>query len=222
MIGWRYDELRFFTGNGNGTFNTGTVLTGAGNAFITSDFNGDGNQDVLVRQSTGRLGTFLGTGGGAFTNGSAVNTGNPGTETVYGTAADFNKDGVMDIVAPHGAAGTIGIALGTVREGISALQDFSLRTQDRARSATTYLSSVSERIIRQRGEIGAFLSRIDIAAHALQSRTIEFQAAEARITNADIAEEASQLIALTIAQQTAAAILAQANLAPALVLKLLK
>jgi flagellin len=73
----------------------------------------------------------------------------------------------------------------------------------------------------QRGEIGAFQSRTDVAINVLQVSSENFKAAESRIRDADIADESSRLVRLNILQQAASSVLAQANQQPALAFQLL-
>jgi hypothetical protein len=94
-----------FLGQGNGTFDSGTMLNIANGevASITADFNGDGNLDFVTSQagggsngtSPGQLSLILGNGNGTF--------GNPRTFSASPTprgmvAGDFNRDGKLDII----------------------------------------------------------------------------------------------------------------------------
>ena len=81
-----------------------------------------------------------------------------------------------------------------------------------------YLESVN----KVSGTIGTALSRFQIAAHVASSVADVSQAAEARITDADVAENSAGLVRNQILQQASAAILAQANQQPALALTLLR
>ena len=63
--------------------------------------------------------------------------------------------------------------------------------------------------------------RLSVAANTIQSTVENFQAAESRIRDADIAQEAAELVRLQILQQASASVLAQANTQPALALQLL-
>ena len=73
-----------------------------------------------------------------------------------------------------------------------------------------------------KGSVGAMQSRLKIAADlALVNRETNL-AAESRIRDVDVAEESAALVSSKIIQQTAAAVLAQANQSPNLILGLLK
>ena len=81
-----------------------------------------------------------------------------------------------------------------------------------------YLESVN----KVAGTIGTALSRFQIAAHVASSVADVSQAAEARITDADVADNSAALVRNQILQQASAAVLAQANQQPALALTLLR
>ena len=71
-------------------------------------------------------------------------------------------------------------------------------------------------------KLGTALSRFRIAAQVASSVADVTMAAEARITDADVAENSAALVRNQILQQAASAILAQANQQPALALTLLR
>jgi flagellin len=77
-----------------------------------------------------------------------------------------------------------------------------------ARQALPVFQRKQEQLAAQRGQIGAFQSRIGVAVNVLQVTSENFKAAESRIRDADIAAESSQLVRLNILQQAASAVLA--------------
>jgi flagellin len=98
----------------------------------------------------------------------------------------------------------------------------SISTVSLARSTLTQLNQVQESLSTSQADLGATQSRLDIQLNTIAARRENYLAAESRIRDADIAEESSKLIALTIRQQVATSLLAQANQIPALAMKLLK
>ncbi|HUQ93494.1 MAG TPA: VCBS repeat-containing protein, partial [Bryobacteraceae bacterium] len=95
-------------GNGNGTFQTPTLLpAGFGPAQTAlTDFNGDGKVDILVGHCCGsvQMGLLLGDGNGAFQTETTIpNTGNGSSFVVV---TDMNRDGKPDVV--FGANGSPG------------------------------------------------------------------------------------------------------------------
>jgi flagellin len=74
---------------------------------------------------------------------------------------------------------------------------------------------------RSRGALGAAQSRLEATIANLRVARENMQSTQSGIMDADVAEESAELARLTIQQQAGAAMLAQANLQPRLVLQLL-
>lgn len=73
-----------------------------------------------------------------------------------------------------------------------------------------------------RGTIGASESRLTSALRYIEVARENFAAAASRIRDIDVAEEVAKMTSLQVLQQSATAVLAQANQTPKLVLELLK
>ncbi len=84
------------------------------------------------------------------------------------------------------------------------------------------IDSALARTSAELGLIGSTQSRLSTALSTLASTRENYDAASARITNLDVASEAAELVRYQTLKQTSAAVLAQANQAPALALQLLK
>ena len=97
-----------------------------------------------------------------------------------------------------------------------------MATQEDALSAQGQIDSYLDSVNQVSGTIGTALSRFQIAAHVASSVADVSQAAEARITDADTADNSAALLRSKILQQASAAVLAQANQQPALALTLLR
>ncbi len=95
-------------------------------------------------------------------------------------------------------------------------------SQAASRSALDAVQVAIDSLTRNRGTLGAAESRLNITIQNLQVARENFQAAESRIRDVDVAQEAAELTRLNILQQAAASILAQANQQPQLALSLLQ
>lgn len=209
-------------GNGNGTFQAvrsyqvGTVPDN----LNTADFNGDGNLDIVTINSTD-ISILLGNGDGSFGAQTTVAAG-PG---YYGLGRiplkDFNNDGVVDIGLVHTAANQVSLLLGNTRAGIGPQIDFTLTTRMDARQAMKQFSNNLDQLTQQRSTLGAFQSRLNVSVATLSATSENYAAAESRIRDADIAVESAEAVRLSIVQQAAQAILAQANQQSGITLRLL-
>jgi flagellin len=119
-----------------------------------------------------------------------------------------------------GTLAGIGLATGgTLTYSIQAsTNDASISA---ARNAVDAVSSAISQVSLLRGIVGSAESRLSVAISNLQVARENFVAAESRIRDVDVASEAAELVRLQILQQAGTAVLAQANMQPELVLKLL-
>ena len=94
-------------------------------------------------------------------------------------------------------------------------------SQSASRLALDAINSAISSLTRNRGTLGAAESRLEVTISNLQVARENFQAAESRIRDVDVASEAAELTRLNILQQAGAAVLAQANSQPQLALQLI-
>ena len=107
-IFWRHDNgtVTNWLGTGNGGFvgNDGAIFRAvptSWNVAATADFNGDGRDDILWRDTNGAVTDWLATAGGGFAdNDNAIFALVPIEWTIAGTG-DFNGDGRDDILWRH-------------------------------------------------------------------------------------------------------------------------
>lgn len=108
------DAVFFYSGNGDGTFQTPTSVSLGGsvasNQIVVADFNKDGHPDVAVSQINGsNVVVILGNGNGTFQ--APRNNALPAQG--WGLAVgDFNGDGIPDIVATTPSNGGVTVFLG--------------------------------------------------------------------------------------------------------------
>lgn len=117
--------------------------------------------------------------------------------------------------------------LGLAGTGLSALtysvvDATSDLSQSAARLALEGVNNAITSLTSLRGTLGAVESRLLTAVNNLSVARENFQAAESRIRDIDVAQEAAELTRLNILQQAGAAVLAQANNQPTLALALLR
>ena len=95
-------------------------------------------------------------------------------------------------------------------------------SQSAARFALDAIQVAIDSVTRGRGILGSAESRLELTIQNLQVARENFLAAESRIRDVDVAEEAANLASANILQQAGTAILAQANQQPQLALQLLQ
>lgn len=90
-----------------------------------------------------------------------------------------------------------------------------------ANKAIGLMDAALQRLAKQRADLGAYYNRMEMTAKGLMSAYENIQAAESRIRDADLAETMVDFTKDSILVQTGTAMLAQANLQPQSVLRLL-
>lgn len=106
--------------------------------------------------------------------------------------------------------------------GVSQMAGLVVSNRASAGLTLDLTKNYADQVLQYRSKIGATSSRIQSYLSNLASTNINYTQAASRITDADVAEESATLVRSTILRQTASALLAQANRAPELALKLLK
>ncbi len=131
--------------------------------------------------------------------------------------SQISFSGVQATLASMGLAapGTSSIIY-SINDGTTVL------AQNAARSALDAVQVAIDSLTRNRGTLGAAESRLNVTIQNLSVARENFTAAESRIRDVDVAEEAAELTRLNILQQAATAVVAQANQQPSLALQLLQ
>ena len=119
-----FGGLAILLGNNDGTFQKAVTYDTLNNAYgiVAGDFNNDGNLDLaisIVNSNTNFIMIMPGLGDGTFGNPVTVTAGS----LPYGiVAADFNKDGGLDLATSNGTtAGDLGSATVLLNEPVIAL-----------------------------------------------------------------------------------------------------
>ena len=139
---------------------------------------------------------------------------NPTIVKIVSTRNTFtvNAENADTLVANNGFAATpYAVTAGTGSGGAAGAKS----ALDLLKTAITALGSVQ-------GTVGAGENRLQQAIDLASSQITNFQAAESRVRDADVAAEASSMSRLTVLQQAGVAALAQANQSSQAVLSLLR
>lgn len=104
-------KVQVAVGNGNGTFDAPMLYSAPFSALAFGDFDNDGKVDILVSNSSPPNDARLlhGTGGGAFTVGTAFTLANGAKQFAI---ADLNHDGKLDVVVANNLSSNVGVAFG--------------------------------------------------------------------------------------------------------------
>ena len=211
-----------YLNDGSGTIpapQTYAAYPGAGYSLVGVDLTGDGYADLLGGSFSAYnvANVLINKGDGTFHANTTYAT-SPGSHIF--DAKDFNGDGAPDIISANYTTGDVGVIFQNSTQ-TGTMPHFALDTAAEARGAFAIIDAAFARVTATRGAIGAMQSRLQIALDNLYSSRENYAAAASRIMDADIAYESSALIRQKILQNTAIAILAQANQQPSLALQLL-
>jgi flagellin len=108
---------------------------------------------------------------------------------------------------------------GTSNTSVEHALDVS--SHEKAAAAATIINNAIEKVSTERSKLGAMQNRLEHTIKNLDTSAENLQAAESRIRDVDMAKEMMEFTKQNILQQAATAMLAQANMAPQTVLKLL-
>ena len=102
------------------------------------------------------------------------------------------------------------------------LNTTSVATMLSARDSIKQIDQASDKVSRQRGDIGAFMNRLAFTISYTENSIENVQNSESSISDADIADEVSRFTRAQVLSQASTAMLAQANAVPQTVLQLLQ
>lgn len=121
------NQLSFFSGNGDGTFDTAVTFGGAPVWDIRGgDFNEDGNLDFIAGRLTPQV--WLGAGNGTFTGGGTFPVGDdPEGLVVF----DFNGDTHLDFATANASTNDVSVRLGNGDGTFAAETRYTVGSQPR-------------------------------------------------------------------------------------------
>lgn len=109
----------------------------------------------------------------------------------------------------------------TPAQGVTG-ESLSVKSADEANQAIASVQNAIVMISEQRADLGAFQNRLEHATQGVNIAAENLQAAESRIRDADMAREMIDYVRAEILTTSAASMLAQANITPQLVLRILR
>jgi flagellin len=136
------------------------------------------------------------------------------------TGSASNLVGIAENTAAGSASYVQGNVYSAAVSGTGATADIS--NQGTAQAAVTALAASVASLGKSQAVVGRGQNQLNYAINLAQSQLTNFQTAESRIRDADLASEAANLTKAQILLQAGVAALAQANAAPQSVLSLLK
>lgn len=120
-----------------------------------------------------------------------------------------NKDQSIKLTIDSMSASSLGV------------KDLKINGQVSANAAISTVNAAINKVSTERSKLGAYQNRLEHTIKNLDTSAENLQAAESRIRDVDMAKEMMEFTKQNILQQAATAMLAQANMAPQSVLKLL-
>lgn len=218
----------------------GTGLSTAAGVAETESmykFNGDGamatvagaGQAITVTIGSQTVSSTLAVGATAATAASQLNA----AFNSYGIQAVLDADGndfglystQAFSVASSDAGGTVTAGWGALdfaATDATAPASSTTSPEAGAQAAITAITNAVGKLGAVQGKVGTGQNQLQYAIQLAQSQITSFSAAESRIRDADVAQEAANLTKGQVLQQASLSALAQANSAPQAVLSLLR
>ena len=188
---------------------------------ITADFTSANSKDSLsLTTSDGRdikLVDFASDAGAT----ESIDIG--GTTLTEGTAVSAVKTGTVELSSSEGAITTANGNADVVSSTntFNAVDDLDIGSQAGAQSAIEVIDAAIAQIDGQRADLGAVQNRFQSTISNLSNISENVSAARSRVRDADFAAETAKLTQAQITQQASTTILAQANQRPQAALSLL-
>lgn len=145
-----------------------------------------------------------------------------GSTVIYQIGFDGSSLSQVSYSGVNATLDSIGLAnAGSSTHTFSIIDSTVLESQSASRLALDAIRGAIGSLTRNRGTLGAAQSRLETTIQNMTVARENFALSESRIRDADVAFEAAELTRLSILQQAATAVLAQANQQPQLALQLI-
>ena len=143
-----------------------------------------------------------------------------GKALINGECKDASKALKFKIGANTNTGDTLAVTIGSMKS--DALQANSLNIKTGAADALKNIDAAIIKVSEQRSKLGAVQNRMEYAIESLSTTAENLTAADSRIRDVDMADEMVSYTKNNILQQSAMAMLAQANQQPQQILSLLQ
>ncbi len=145
------------------------------------------------------------------------------TNISFQVGIDASTNSQITLTGINGTLAALGLAnTGSSAPIYSIIAGSSVGAQAAATTALTALQTAIDSLSFKRGTFGAVESRLTYAVNFVSSLRDNFEVAESRIRDADVAQEVAEMVRLQVLQQAQTAVLAQANQQPSVALGLLQ
>ncbi|NDF11476.1 MAG: hypothetical protein EB060_01490 [Proteobacteria bacterium] len=198
----------------------GSALNDASNTTLTSTTNP--NNTIIFTTGTINL-----SGSGQaiqFTNDSQAKVFEAALKDAFGLGTG---QGGINFQVGLQATSTIKVAIQGVstnnlyKDSSGVLQSLDISTAEGAQAASAVLDQAISKVTSVRASVGAYQSRFDFASANLETGIQNTDAARAKFLDADISEESTKFAQSQVLLQASISVLAQANLLPQNLLKLI-
>lgn len=219
----------------------GVVATADGDDLVLTT-TAEGSSATLVTDAEGTIETHTGTdaeiilGGGeqysaqgnviTIQSGSAkglqlevlqsINLTSPTDNTIT-----VDNNGTLNFMIGANEGQMMNIGINDMRAAALGVQGIKVTDSASASASVTTIQKAIDTVSSERSKLGAYQNRLEHTIKNLDTSAENLQAAESRIRDVDMAKEMMEFTKQNILQQAATAMLAQANMAPQTVLKLL-
>jgi flagellin len=188
------------------------------------------NTDTITFSDPVISGTITISGTSATGTATVSNNGLEAGTYTYDVNSGELKDASGQVVATStddqtfkDAAGNTLFTLGAVltENTTFTVKGVDVSSQTAANEAITTINKAIEQVSAERSKLGAYQNRLEHTINNLGTASENLTAAESRIRDVDMAKEMMEFAKMSILQQAATAMLAQANQLPQMVLQLL-